>query len=81
MDALGPDGNPIFCVVANPAIAAASDGDKSPQLNAIELRVSGSTENKSTRRGRPTIYYEVPSLRELCNRFGITFFAGDALKI
>jgi hypothetical protein len=79
--ASSPDGKAFFAAVAKSAIAAAKDGDKSPELNAIELRVTEPTEKNLSQRGRPQKVYVMPSLRGLCERYGITFLAGDSLQL
>jgi hypothetical protein len=72
-------GDCFFPLVANAANAAVLDGVNTPQLNAIELRVSAPTEKAHSGRGRPPTLYVVPSLRALCKHYGVTSHAGDAL--
>lgn len=77
--AAAPGNHAIFPEAANRANAAVLEGIKPPQLNAIELRVSGPTQNQKRGRGRPTIQYIVPSLRALCDLYKVTVLAGDAI--
>lgn len=68
--------NRIFVQSANAAIAAMKNDAKASEPNATRLRDATPSKN----RGRPILTYLMPSIQNLCERFGVAYGGGDVLQ-